>query len=91
MPSPQQMESLRTLAVRLASQHQPQSEAVETLSEMILGLDLGPSDDVERMAIDIFNSPEMEQHLENLAMSETPFPRLRQIQDLTELRSALLL
>jgi len=76
----------------LAAEHSPASEAQETLNEMLVSLDLSPSNDPsEELAKQLFESEEMRQHLENLLMQDIEFPRPNRFSDLSELRGALLL
>ena len=91
MATMQQIEALRSRAIEIAATHEPRSESIETLSEMMEGFDLTPTDDPEEMAATLFESPEMAQHLETLAMQDFEFPRLDLMSDLNDLRGALLL
>lgn len=92
MASPQQISELLSRAIELAQDPAAsRAESVETLSEMMQEFDLSPSGDPVEMAQDLFNSPEMQEHLSDLESQGVPFPTLAEISDLPELRSSLLL
>lgn len=87
-----QLEILHDRAIVLARAYRPVREAQESLNEMLAELDL-PTDYEEMpeaLASRLFQSVEMDQHLENLSMQDVR-PRAADLESLTELRSALLL
>ena len=92
MASPAEIEALREKAVELA-QAAPLEEAISHLEEMgqELGVQTAQDDPPTYLAMYLFDSMEMAQHLENLSGQDVPMPNLRHLGSLTELRNALLL